>query len=361
MAVRQDEVRSLVKSLSQDAWRDFTRVDMKSRIQGLPFNVITRMVADKRFYGAEVDDFREAREFKDMMSEAFEISGTSSPGDFIPVLRWIGFQGLEKKLQKLQAKFDIFSEALIEERRSKRQRSSGEWKATTYIDALLSLQESEPERYTNYVIKGNILSLLLAGTDTSSATIEWGMSLLLNHPEVVKRARAEIDEHIGHERLVEETDIPNLPYTQCIVQETLRLFPPGPLLLPHESSEDCTIGGFNVSRGTMVLVNAWAIHRDPQLWDDPLSFKPERFEKMENMGYKFIPFGTGRRHCPGTGLANRVVTSALAAFIQCFEWERVGEEMVELLEGKGLSMPKNKPLEAMCKARQRMSHVLKEL
>ncbi|KAJ9560145.1 hypothetical protein OSB04_005305 [Centaurea solstitialis] len=198
------------------------------------------------------------------------------------------------------------------------------------------------------------------GTDSSSGTVEWAMSLLLNHPEVLKRARAEIDEHIGHERLVEETDLPKLPYIQCIVHETLRLFPVAPLLVPHESSEDCTIGGFHVSRGTMV-VNAWAIHRDPQLWDEPLSFKPERFEKMDNMKFKYIPFGTGRRNCPGAGLANKVVTSTLASLIQCFERERVGEEMVELIEGKGLSMPKNKPLEAMCKARQEMSDVLKEL
>ncbi|KAJ9560142.1 hypothetical protein OSB04_005302 [Centaurea solstitialis] len=363
MAIRQDEVRSLVKSLSQDACRDFTRVEMKSRIEGLSFNVITRMVADKRFYGAEVEDVQEAREFKEIMREVIEYCGASNPGDFIPFLRWIDFQGLdlEKKLQKLRVKFDSFSETLIEEHRSKRRGSSSESEAKTYIDALLSLQESGPEHYTDNLIKGNILTLLLTGTDTSSGTIEWAMSVLLNHPEVLKRARAEIDEHIGHERLVEETDFPNLPYMQCIVQETLRLFPIAPMLVPHESSEDCTIGGFNVSRGTMVLVNAWAIHRDPELWDEPLSFKPERFEKMENMGYKYIPFGTGRRNCPAMGLANRVVTSTLASLIQCFEWERVGEEMVELLEGKGISMPKIKPLEAMCKARQGMSHVLKEL
>ncbi|KAJ9560136.1 hypothetical protein OSB04_005296 [Centaurea solstitialis] len=344
-----------------------------------------RIVADKRFYGAGVEDFEEARKFKDVMREVFEISVASNAGDFIPLLRWIDFHGLEKKLQKLQAKFDSFSEVLIEERRSIRQGSLGESGAKTYIDALLSLQESEPEHYTDNIIKGNILISdgLFCGLSTIPPSNlaqwpplihiatrrnrhfisddRWAMSLLLNHPEALKRASAEIDEHIGHERLVEEADLPKLPYIQCIVHETLRLFPAAPLLVPHESSEDCTIGGFHVSRGTMVLVNAWAIHRDPQLWDEPLSFKPERFEKMENMGYRFIPFGTGRRQCPGSGLANRVVTSTLVSLIQCFEWERVGEEMVELLEGKGLSMPKNKPLEAMCKARQRMSDVLKEL
>lgn len=205
--------------------------------------------------------------------------------------------------------------------------------------------------------------MLQAGTDTSSVTIEWAVSLLLNHPEVLKRARAELDKNIGHERLVQESDLPNLPYIQCIINETLRLFPAAPLLVPHEPSEACTIGGFDVAHGTIVMVNAWAIHRDPMIWDDPLSFKPERFEKLGNVneGYRFIPFGMGRRQCPGSGLANRVVGMALASLIQCFEWERVGEELVGLSEGKGLTMPKVEPLEAMCRPRQSMTHLLMAL
>ncbi|GKD71895.1 isoflavone 2'-hydroxylase-like protein [Tanacetum coccineum] len=159
----------------------------------------------------------------------------------------------------------------------------------------------------------------------------------------------------------EETDLPNLPYIQCIINETLRLFPAAPLLVPHEPSQGCTIGGFHVSCGTMVIVNAWAIHRDPMLWDDPLSFKPERFEKVENEGYWFIAFGMGRCQCPGSSLANRIVGLALASLIQYFKWERIGEDLVDLSEGKGLTMPKSEPLEAMCKARQRMWDVLKEL
>ncbi|KAI3763008.1 hypothetical protein L1987_53454 [Smallanthus sonchifolius] len=158
--------------------------------------------------------------------------------------------------------------------------------------------------------------------------MEWAMSLLLNHPNVLEKARAHIDEYIGNKRLVQETDIPNLPYIQFIINETLRLFPAAALLVPHEPSEDCTIGGFDVARGTMVLVNAWAIHRDPMVWDDPLSFKPKRFEKMANEGYRFIPFGMGRRKCTGSGLANRVIWLVLASLIQCFEWKRVGEDLV---------------------------------
>lgn len=188
-------------------------------------------------------------------------------------------------------------------------------------------------------------------------TIEWAMSLLLNNPEVLKKARAELDSQVGQYALTDESDIPQLHYLQCIILETLRLFPAAPLLLPHFASDDCTIGGFDMPRGTMLLVNTWAIHRDPKLWDDPTSFRPERFESGESEKYRLLPFGVGRRACPGAGLANRVVGLVLGSLIQCFEWERVGEDEVDMTEGIGLTMPKAVPLEASCKAR----HIMKKV
>ncbi|GFY93768.1 cytochrome P450, family 81, subfamily D, polypeptide 3 [Actinidia rufa] len=199
--------------------------------------------------------------------------------------------------------------------------------------------------------------MILAGTDTLTVTMEWAMSLLVNHPVILKKARAELDAHVGHNHLVDEPDLSKLHYLQAIISETFRLFPAAPLLVPHMSSDDCTIGGFNVPRDTMVLVNAWAVHRDPKVWDDPTSFKPERFEGAEVAGHKLLPFGMGRRLCPGLGLAQRVVGLGLGSLIQCFEWERVSENAVDLTEGDGLTMPKLKPLEAMCKAREIMKKV----
>lgn len=109
----------------------------------------------------------------------------------------------------------------------------------------------------------------------------------------------------------------------------------------------------------MVFINAWAIHRDPELWSDPESFRPERFESGGDMSYKLMPFGLGRRACPGAGLAQRVVSLTLGSFVQCFEWERVGEEEVDMTEGKGLPMPKDVPLRAMCKARPIIDEVMR--
>ncbi|KAL6227421.1 hypothetical protein ACLB2K_001379 [Fragaria x ananassa] len=192
--------------------------------------------------------------------------------------------------------------------------------------------------------------LLQAGTDTSAAALEWIVSNLLNHPHVLEKARVELDSHLGLDRLVDEPDVSKLPYLQSIISETLRLHPP-PLLVPHFSSDDCTIGGFDVPRDTMVMVNAWAIHRDHELWDDPENFKPERFQSGENDSYKFMPFGRGRRACPGIGLAQREVGLTLGTLIQCFEWKRVDDEDVDMIEGKGVTNPKAVPLEATCRAR----------
>jgi len=129
--------------------------------------------------------------------------------------------------------------------------------------------------------------MLLAELDTSSQTLEWAMTLLLDHPEILEKAITEIDSHIDNERIVEDSDLPKLTYISCIINETLRLFPPSPLLIPHYSSEDCTIGGYHVAKGTLLLVNAWAIHRDPTLWEEPTKFKSERFEKDKFEGFSF--------------------------------------------------------------------------
>lgn len=200
--------------------------------------------------------------------------------------------------------------------------------------------------------------MLLAGTDSSAVTLEWAMSSLLNYPEVLKKVRAELDTHVGQDRVVDESDIPKLTYLKNVISETLRLYTPAPLLLPHSSSEECVIGGYKVPRDTIVLVNGWAIHRDPKFWSDAASFKPERFEKKGEID-KLIAFGMGRRACPGEALALRAISLTLALLVQCFDWKRVGDEKIDMAEQDGFTLTKAVPLKAMCKTRPVINKVIK--
>ncbi|XP_058080844.1 cytochrome P450 81Q32-like [Magnolia sinica] len=371
-AVRIQEVQSLMKDLFRDSESGKTVVELRSRFSELTFNVMMGMIAGRRYYGENVVDLEEARRFREIISEGSMLIGTLSFGDFVPVLGWLDFGGVEKRMVRLVRRRDEFLQALIDEHRRRKKKVDSslsmevevevEKKKKTFIDVLLSLQETEPEYYTDQIIKGMLSTLLAAGTDTSALTTEWAMSLLLNHPDVLEKAKAELDIHVGP-RLIDESDLSKLPYLHCIINETLRLYPVTPLLLPHESSEESIVGGFNVARGTMLLVNAWAIHRDPKLWVDPTDFKPERFQGPEGAkeGLKLIPFGHGRRACPGAGLAVRMVGLALGTLIQCFKWERVGEEKVDMTEGVGLTMPKVQPLKAIYKPRHTMLNVLSQL
>ncbi|XP_038882511.1 cytochrome P450 81Q32-like [Benincasa hispida] len=347
--IRSDEVKRLLRKLSRNSMHGFSKVHMQSAISELTFNISMRMAAGKRYFGEEVTDEVEAKQFRELIKQVVALGGVSNPGDFIPMMNWIP-NGFKRKVSRLAKRMDAFLQELIDEHRSKKEEGRN-----TMIDHLLSLQESEPEYYGDQIIKGIILVLLLAGTDTSAVTIEWALAHLLNNPEVLKKARQELDAQIGEERLVEESDVPKLPYLQGIISETLRLNPAAPMLVPHLTSDDCTISGYEIPRDTIVLVNAWAIHRDPNQWEDPTLFKPERHQKLELCDHqvpKLVPFGVGRRACPGSGMAQRVVGLALATLIQCYEWERIGEEKVDMAEGRGVTMPKAVPLEAMCKPRR---------
>ncbi|CAN0922458.1 Cytochrome P450 81Q32 [Linum grandiflorum] len=351
--IRREEVRLLIRDLFDTVSGcsgSLCKVEMKWRLFGLSANMVMRMVAGKRY------SRKEGEEVQDLIRELFEAGGGSNPADFFPVLRWVDFMGMEKRMWRARAKADAFCQGLVDEHRNDRKEVHGDRKKTM-IDTLLSLQDSDPETYTNDIIKGQVLTMMLAGTDTSGATMEWAMSLLVNNPDIMNKARAEIDSVIGNNRLVDESDYPNLPYLQNIIKETLRLFPVAPLLVPHHSSEDCMVGGYLVSKNTMILVNAWAIHRDPTVWDNPTTFRPERHQGGSE-GYKLVPFGMGRRACPGTVLANRVVGLVLGGLIQCFEWELIGGELLDMAEGQGLTMHKVVPLEVMCKPRECMMDVL---
>lgn len=180
--------------------------------------------------------------------------------------------------------------------------------------------------------------MFFAGSETTSTSIEWAMAELLLNPEAMAKAKAELTRSIGPNRRLEETDIDNLPYLNAVVKETLRLHPPVPLLIPREAKNDTNFMGYSIPKKTKVLINAWAIGRDPDAWDDPLCFKPERFlgTKLDYKGqdFEYIPFGAGRRICPGLALAHRLLHVTLGSLIHEFEWKLGGQVTPETLNMK---------------------------
>ncbi|KAI3906073.1 hypothetical protein MKW92_019092, partial [Papaver armeniacum] len=203
--------------------------------------------------------------------------------------------------------------------------------------------------------------LILAGSDSTSITLTWALSLLLTNPSALRKAQDELDNKVGKNRNVEGSDINDLVYLQAVVKETLRLYPPGPLSLAHEAIEDCNVGGYKVKAGTRLFVNLWKLHRDPRVWSNPLDFKPERFlpklngdgvcGEAANMDFRgqdfgYIPFGSGRRMCPGINFAIQNIHMVLARFLHAFDFTAAGGLEIDMsMEGSGLTVPKATPLE----------------
>ncbi|GKV09173.1 hypothetical protein SLEP1_g20715 [Rubroshorea leprosula] len=205
---------------------------------------------------------------------------------------------------------------------------------------------------------------LTAATDTTAIALEWALAELINHPEVLEKAQKEIDKVVGKNRLVEESDNPSLHYIHAVIKETFRLHPPIPMI-SRKSTQECKIGGYTIPEGALLFVNIWSIGRDPKVWEDPFKFRPERFLKSENgeasgttidvkgLHYQLLPFGSGRRACPGISLAMQELPTALAAMIQCFDWKVVvtdGEkhgpvDVVDMDERPGLTAPRAHDLE----------------
>lgn len=189
-------------------------------------------------------------------------------------------------------------------------------------------------------------------------TVEWGMSEVLRKPEIFKKATEELDRVIGRERWVEEKDIVNLPYIDAIAKETMRLHPVAPLLVPRLAREDCQIAGYDITKGTRVIVSIWAIGRDPKYWDNPLEFSPERFIgkdiDVKGQDFELLPFGSGRRMCPGYSLGHKLIQSSIANLLHGFNWrfpDNMKKEDLSMEEIFGLSTPRKFPLIAVTEPR----------
>ncbi|KAH6791397.1 hypothetical protein C2S51_006403 [Perilla frutescens var. frutescens] len=331
-------------------------VDMKKGFGELTLNVVMMMVAGKRFHGG--DNAEEARRCRQVMRDFFHLSSTFVPADALPFLGWLDIGGLEKRMKKTAKELDELVGEWLEEHRKREY--SGEEKPRDFMDVMLSVVKGwdfECEYHVDTIIKATCGALISGGNDTTSVVFIWALSLILNHPHDMKKAQEELDKHVGKDRRVNESDINNLVYLQAITKEILRLYPPGPLSGTRKLTEDCYVGGYHIPKDTWLIANLYKLHRDPQMWPNPLEFRPERFMKgdknidVKGQDFELIPFGAGRRVCPGTNFALQMLHLVLASILQAFDLSTVSDEAIDMTESNGLTNMKATPLDVLISPR----------
>ncbi|MED6195853.1 hypothetical protein PIB30_041882 [Stylosanthes scabra] len=282
--------------------------------------------------------------------EFTELLGTFVIGDFVPWLDWLTrVSGVYSRAYKVASQFDNFLDQVLDEHinRQKETRSienvSSDTKSHTdydFADVLLTLQGTD-----RTVMKALLLDVFAGGTDTVSTMVEWAMTELIRHPTVMKKVQDEMRNVVGEAKYITEENLAHMKYLKAMIKENLRLHPPIPLLVPRESMQDVKLEGYNIACGTRIIVNAWAIARDPAYWDQPEEFKPERFLNssidVKGNDFQLIPFGAGRRGCPGIVFAIAVNELVLANLLHQFDWKTIG-----------ITMHKKTPLVAIATPRQ---------
>nr|AVM80402.1 flavonoid 3'hydroxylase [Euphorbia pulcherrima] len=349
--VRQEEVAILVRSLVSSGHE--RAVNLGHLVNLCATNALARVMIGRRVFSDSGDP--KADEFKSMVVELMRLAGVFNIGDFIPALEWLDLQRVAAKMKKLHKRFDAFLTEIVEEHKS----NKGESTHRDMLTTLISLKEEEADdgeggKITDTEIKALLLNMFAAGTDTTSSTVEWAIAELIRHPKILTKLRRELDSVVGADCLVTELDITQLPYLQAVVKETFRLHPSTPLSLPRMAAESCEINGYHIPKGATLLVNVWAIARDPEVWKEPLEFRPERFlaggerpnADVKGTDFEVIPFGAGRRICAGMNLGLVMVQLLIASLVQGFEWEleREKPEKLNMEEAYGLTLQRLEPL-----------------
>ncbi|KAI8558947.1 hypothetical protein RHMOL_Rhmol04G0136000 [Rhododendron molle] len=343
--IRREEMMRLVGVLVESSSKR-AAVDLGEELMIMTNNVICRMAMSTRC-SSSAD---ESKEIRSLVKGILDLAPKFSLGELLGPLGKLDLFGYGKKLKELMSQFDDLAERIMREHEERRE-SKEERERRDMMDILLEISGdgSAEVKITRKDIKSFLMELFMAGTETVSVALQWTLAELINHPEVYKKLRDEIRTVVGSDRLVEESDVPNLPYLQAVVKEGLRLHAPAPMIF-RKAREDCKILGYDIPENSRIIFNVYAIMRDPNSWEEPTRFVPERFfvgsgtEKhylnqvdIKGRTFNYLPFGSGRRGCPGSSLASTVNHLTVATLVQCFDWKIKGGDKFDMEEGSGLS------------------------
>ncbi|OAY52447.1 cytochrome P450 84A1 [Manihot esculenta] len=357
----REEVDSMIRALME-------KTASQVNIGELVF-ALTRNITYRAAFGSFSHEGQD--EFIKIMQEFSILFGAFDIADFFPWLGWIHAQE-NKRLVRARQSLDRFIDTIIDEHMEKKKRDKHHSKDENgveieedMVDELMAFYRPEDDKngfydsqstikLTRDNIKAIIMDVMFGGTETVASPIEWAMAELMRNPEGLNKVQQELTEVVGLNRVVHESDLENLSYLKCVVKETLRLHPPVPLLR-HETLKDSVLSGYRIPAKSRILINAWLIGRDPYLWHEPEMFDPSRFLKdgapdFKGSNFEFLPFGSGRRSCPGMQLGLYAVEMSLAHLLHCFKWELpngMKASEVDMSEAFGLTAPRAERLVAV--------------
>ncbi|XP_058742888.1 cytochrome P450 71D10-like [Vicia villosa] len=335
-SIREEEVDGLVKSIAAS---EGTVVNLTHKITDLTHWIVARAAFGKKSKHEQV--------FRSAIDEISDLLGGFCIADLYPSIKMLERLSMSKtRFAKLHKELDVLVQDIVDDHKSIHREEVS--KDEDIVDVILKIQQENAESQhpvTDVNIKSIILDLFAPGTHTTSGFTIWCMSEMVRNPKVMEVAQAEVRRVFDNKGYVDETEIHKLTYLKCVIKETLRLRPHAPLLVPRESRERCQINGYDIPAKTTVMVNAWAIGRDPRYWAEAESFKPERFldSKLDFKGtdFEFIPFGAGRRICPGIAFAIASTELSLAKLLYHFDWKLPNDmknEELDMTEKFGITV-----------------------
>ncbi|KAK7268242.1 hypothetical protein RIF29_20937 [Crotalaria pallida] len=329
-SIREEEVSNLMAYINISS-KNGSCINLSEKVASM-----TSAITARAAFGLRCKD---QDEFISLIKKLVKVAESFIILDLFPSQKWLHLlSGMKPKLEELHKKFDMILDNIIGEAMEKSGEVEVEAESESLLSVLLNIKDHGALEFplTTNNVKAVIMDMFVAGSDTSSAVIEWAISEMLKNPRVMIKAQQEVRKIFGCKGYTNETVLQHLKYLKAVIKETLRLHPPFPLLLPRECRETCEIKGYTIPAGTKVIVNAWAIGRDSKYWSEAEKFIPERFMdcsidyKGNNMEY--IPFGAGRRVCPGLSFGISGIELSLAHLLYYYNWELPSGTTMENLE-----------------------------